>query len=150
MLRRFVTVVLPRALGAEALYSALWVAGLFPALAVRDGLTVLLVSLRGGLSVIELMAAWSLLRRRPGAPLLAAGAVLASAVLLTLETGLRLVPTNLDPTYRWWVVGGYWIYAAAAARWFVRFWLEQQTSEPCHPGTTGTTGTSEPRNPGAG
>jgi multisubunit Na+/H+ antiporter MnhB subunit len=111
MLRRFATIVLPRTLGLEALYSAFWIARLLPSLAVRDSLTVLLVSIRGTVSAVELIAAWALLRRSPGGPLLAGAALGASAVLTVLETGWRLVPTNLDPTWRWGIVGAYAVYA---------------------------------------
>ena len=119
MLRRFASVILPRTLGLEALYSAFWLAGVLPSLAVRDALTVLLVSMRGTVSAVELVAAWGLLRQTPGGPLLAGAALVGSAVLLILETGLRFVPTNLDPTWRWWLVGSYVSYAVVGI-WALR------------------------------
>ena len=42
--------------------------------------------------------------------------LIASALLTPLEIGWRLVPTNTDPTYRWALVAGYWVYAMAAWR----------------------------------
>jgi hypothetical protein len=40
--------------------------------------------------------------------------LLVSAVLLTIETGWRLTPTDLDPTWRWPLVAAYWVYALGA------------------------------------
>ena len=113
MFRRLARFVLPRTLGLEALYSGLWIAGLLPSLPVRDALTVALVCLRAGTSALQLVSAWMLATDRAAGPPLARGALATSALLMTFETGGRLAPTNLDPTYRWWLVGGYGAYALA-------------------------------------
>ncbi len=114
MLRRLVRIALPRALGVEALYSAFWVAGLLPTLSDRDAAAVALICARTGVSAVELVSAWLLFKNRLPGPTLARAALAASSGLVALETGWRLAPTNLDPTYRWWLVAAYWLYAGAA------------------------------------
>ena len=101
----------------EAVNAALWVVHLLPSLAVRDRTTIALVLLRAGVSGLQIASGVFLRTGRLSGPAVARWALAASAVLVPFETGWRLVPTNLDPTYRWWLVGGYWLYAGAAGRW---------------------------------
>lgn len=119
MLRRVVRVVLPRAMALEGLYAGLWLAGLLPGLGRRGALVLVLIGVRAAVGAVEVVAAWLLLRGSMSSRPLAAAALAASAVLVPLETGWRLVPTNLDPTYRRWLVGAYWVYAATAL-WVLR------------------------------
>ena len=65
------------------------------------------------LTVLEFTAVTFLLHHRDAGPTLARRVLLASACLVVAETGLRLAPTNLDPTFKWWVVGAYWAYVLA-------------------------------------
>ena len=114
---RLVRPILAGLLILEAIQSALWIARLLPSLGVRDRTTVVLVGLRAVVSAVELVAGLQLrLNRMTGRPL-ARAALLASTALMTIEIGWRQVPTNLDPTYRWWIVGAYVVYAAAAYWW---------------------------------
>jgi hypothetical protein len=110
---------LARGVGAllvfEAISAVLWIAALLPSLPTRDFITDVFVALRGIVGAVELVAGMLLLRdQRPGATF-GQAALVASAGLGTGEIGLRLVPSNLDPTFRWWVVGAYWIVAIGAA-----------------------------------
>jgi len=89
---------------------------------VEAFLGLILLAGSAGLVVVtalELISATFLVNDREGGPTLARRVLLASAVLLTLEVGLRLAPTNLDPTFTWWVVTAYWMYAIAA-QWLLR------------------------------
>jgi hypothetical protein len=101
----------------EAVQSALWMAPLLPSLGVRDRTTVVLVAVRAVVSALELVAGFQLRVNRLSARPLARAALIVSAALMPLEIGWRQVPTNLDPTYRWWVVSAYLVYAAAASWW---------------------------------
>src|SRR5438552_3312803 len=103
----------------EAVESALWVARLLPSLGVRDRTTVALVCVRAAISSVELVSGVLLRLGRISAPVLARAALLASASLMPFEVGFRLVPTNLDPTYRWWIVAAYAVYAGRAI-WYLR------------------------------
>jgi hypothetical protein len=62
------------------------------------------------LTVLEFTAVTFLLHQRDAGPTLTRRALLASACLVVVEVGLRLAPTNLDPTFKWWVVSAYWAY----------------------------------------
>jgi len=99
----------------EALLAARWIAALLPSLPLRGIVTVLLVTARGVTGSVQLLSAVALRWNRPFAPVLAAFALAASAVLVIFETGLRLTPSNVDPTFRWWFVAGYALYAAVAS-----------------------------------
>lgn len=100
----------------EAVNSGLWIARLLPSLGVRGWTVIALVAARGLVSSVEIVSAVMLRMRRPSGPPLARMALLASAILMPLEIGFRLVPTSMDPTYRWWVAGAYWAYVAVVVR----------------------------------
>jgi predicted membrane channel-forming protein YqfA (hemolysin III family) len=102
----------------EAAQSALWIARLLPSLGVRDRTTVALVCLRAAISGMQMVSGVLLRIGRLSAPAVARSALLASASLMPFEMGWRLVPTNLDPTYRWWITAGYAMYAAGAI-WYL-------------------------------
>jgi hypothetical protein len=104
--------VIPAAfLGLEGLASAVWVAGLIQALPGHSPTAIAVVLARGLVGALQISSGGLLLMRRLPAPVLAQAAFLASALLTTLETGLRLGPSNADPTYRWLWVAVYWAYA---------------------------------------
>ena len=75
------------------------------------------------MGALQIVAAWMLLKDSLGGRRLATATLAASAALVTFETGWRLVPTNLDPTYGWWLVGAYWLYAAVAMVMLRASWL---------------------------
>lgn len=106
--------ILYGALVLEAVNSGLWINRLLPTLAVRDWTTLVLIAARGLVSSIQLVGAVFLRTGRLSGAVMARLGIIASAVLMPLEIGLRLVPSNSDPTYRWWVVAGYWLYALLA------------------------------------
>jgi hypothetical protein len=101
----------------EAVQSALWIQHLLPSLAVRDRTTIALVCLRAVVSSLQIAGGVFLRTRRMTGPAIAQAALIGSALLIVLEVGLRLTPTDRDPTYRWWMVAAYWIYAVAALGW---------------------------------
>ena len=98
----------------EVLLASLWIVQLLPSLAYRGALSCVLIGARAVLTAVEFMAARLLMKGEAAAPILARRVLLASACLMTLEVGFRLTPTNLDPTFKWWIVGSYWLYVLAA------------------------------------
>lgn len=102
----------------EGLASGVWVAGLLSALPGHSAFTIVLILIRGLVGAVQFMSGWLLLTGRLPAVVLAQGALLAGGVMATLETGFRLVPTNGDPTYRWVLVGTYWLYALGMS-WYI-------------------------------
>jgi hypothetical protein len=104
----------------EGALTALRVATLLPTLAAYGPLTLTLIALRGTIGAAQFIAAKLLADRRPAAASFVRWALLGSAALVALEQGWRLSPTNLDPTFRWWAVAAYGIYAVAVAVWLRR------------------------------
>ena len=70
-------------------------------------------ALRVLVGVLQFTAGFLIFRRRAPGGALGQFALLASALLVTLEFGANLAPHNLFPTYIWPVVAGYWVYAFA-------------------------------------
>ena len=103
----------------EVAVNSLWIAQLLSSIVYRRPLTWVLFLARVVLTALELKSATLLLDERNAGPALVRAVLLASAALLTLEVGFRLAPTNLDPTFRWWLVGAYWAYALVI-RWVLR------------------------------
>jgi hypothetical protein len=98
----------------EALTTALWMSSILSGLAARDGATILLILLRGGVAVLQLIGFMLLVRDAATGRRIAIWSLALSAALIAPELGWRLTPTNTDPTYRWPIVVGYWVYATAA------------------------------------
>lgn len=120
MVRTVVKNLIATMLFVEALNAAAWLTGLVHTVGSRSALQIGLMILRGGVTALQMASALQLFDRRASASTLATWALGASAVLITLETGLRLAPSNADLTYRWWFVGAYWVYAVAASTWLLR------------------------------
>jgi hypothetical protein len=102
----------PFVLLAEGIWTALWLAGLLPVMGVHSRAVIGVITARAIVGVGQIMAGRWLLARRPGAARLGQVVVAASAVLLVVELGARMSPSNLDPTFRWPVAGLYWLYAS--------------------------------------
>jgi hypothetical protein len=103
----------------EAIVTEIWIAGLLPSLAAYDAVVLVLVVARAIIAAALFMGGWLLLNQRPAAAPIAGPALLVSAGLMTVEIGFRMAPSNLDPTFRWPVVGLYWVYALVAS-WYLR------------------------------
>ena len=117
--RRFGRKVIAALMLLEVGINALWIAQLLPSIAVRDAMTWALILVRGVVTALEFTVARNLWQGSAAASALARRVLLASAALVLVETGFRLAPTNLDPTFKWWVTGAYWVYVLAAG-WVLR------------------------------
>ena len=101
-------------LTAEGVWTLVWLTQLLSSLGWRDKSSVAVILARGIVGAMQLMTGWGLASRRPPALPLARWVLLVSAVLLTVETGWQLTPTDIDPTFRWPLVLAYWVYAGVA------------------------------------
>lgn len=99
----------------EAALTALWLAGRVTALPTYGVAALAVLGGRLVIAVLQSAAAFSLSQSSPLGARLASRAFLASAILLTLELGARIMPTSVFPSHRWFYVVGYWIYAGTAA-----------------------------------
>jgi hypothetical protein len=84
---------------------------LVESLASRDAASVVAIVARAAVGALAASAGWLLTQRRPPGELLAAATAIATALLVTIGTLWRLIPTNLDPTFRVHVVTFYWLSA---------------------------------------
>jgi hypothetical protein len=106
--------VLAALLLGEACWTALWIARLLPTLAAREWPTLAVLALRSGVGLLQSAAGFGMVQRLAWASRVARLSFLVSAVVLTLELGARVTPTNVFPSHRWPLVAAYWIYAALA------------------------------------
>jgi len=106
-LRRLLAVLLL----AEVVRTAFWIAALLPSLGWRGHWILLLVVARAGVGALQIASSVLLFEERARGVRLAPIALISSALLLTLEIGFRLAPSDVDPSFRWWIVGAYWVYA---------------------------------------
>ena len=127
---------------AEGVTTLFWFVRLLPTLGWRDRSSVALILVRGLVGALQLSSGWGLTSGRPSARPLARFALLASAGLMTLEIGARMVPTDLDPTYRWPLVWAYWVYALGAI-WALRL-------APVSTGSAAPPVTAPPKDPMSG
>jgi hypothetical protein len=112
--------VIPALLLLEGVSTGLWIARLVPMLGAYGTATTLLILVRGVVAATQCMAGWLMFDDRPPATPMAIWSLLASAVLITLELGARLAPSDNDPTFRWYVVGAYWVYALGLVWYLAR------------------------------
>ena len=109
LLARFWRLVLAGALYVEALYTAFWFTTRLQTLFFYDYLTIALTFARAGVAVLQFSAASQLAGRRPAARPLTRAALLAGAMMFTLEIGFGLASTTILPSQRWRFVAGYWV-----------------------------------------
>jgi hypothetical protein len=108
---------MPRSLVAiplivESVLTMAYVASLAPMLGVYGVATLAVVGARFLVGAVLLAGGWMLMAGRPAARALARSGLVASAALWVPEVGLRLSPSNLDPSFRWLAVATYGVYAA--------------------------------------
>lgn len=101
----------------DGLSSGLRIARLVSVLVIYPPIVGVLVAARALVASVLVAGGALLLQRRPAAWTIAQAALVASAALVVLETGLALVPTSLFPVYRWPAVALYGVYAVSAAWW---------------------------------
>ena len=103
--------VIAVAVGVDALFGVAWVArfvGLAPG---YDATVWVMTGVRALVTVLLGLSSVMLLRDAPPARFFTRVAVTLSAVLLSLEIGARLAPSNLPPGTRGPVLIAYWMYA---------------------------------------
>lgn len=103
------------ALMVDGLATALWFTTLLGSLGTREPLSVAAILARLGVGAVCVIAGWLVTQRRPPGDGLAPVAAAATALVVTAGTVWRLIPTNLDPSFRLPVAGLYWGAAVVIA-----------------------------------
>lgn len=95
----------------EGTLTVAWLTSLLSTIGIYDATTQLVIGARGVVGTLQLTSAWLLMAGRLPARVFATWAFALSAILIVLELGARLSPSNLDPAFRWPVVAIYGVYA---------------------------------------
>ncbi len=86
---------------ADGAWTGLWFSGLADSLGGRDVVSVTAMVARLLVAALSMVAGWLISQRRiAGAPL-GTVAVLLIAVFSLIDAGTGLLPSNLDPSFRW-------------------------------------------------
>jgi hypothetical protein len=120
----------------EAAGNAVWLFGRLPALGVHGAPVLAILAARGVVTLGQCAVAVLWLRRAAGGWVFVVGALLASAVLLTVELGFGQAPTSVFPAWRWPIVGAYWGYVLGLGAV-----LKFETGQTGQTGQSGPTGT---------
>lgn len=98
----------------ESAFNALHVAGLLAVIGGYDPVAKLLIVTRGLVGALQFAGGWTLMARRPAGSVLARAALVAAAIVTTLDVGFDLAPMDVYPWWRWQVTAAYWAYAIVA------------------------------------
>jgi hypothetical protein len=85
---------------ADGLWTAIWFTGLIDSLGGRDMTSVAAMIGRTVVAAMSMVAGWPLSNQRPPFHL-AMLAALSIAAFSIIDAGTGLLPSNLDPTFRW-------------------------------------------------
>jgi hypothetical protein len=96
------------ALMVDGLATALWFTTVLSSLGTREPLSVAVIVARVAVGMVSVIAGWLVTQRRPPGDVLAPIAAAVTALLVTAGTVWRLIPTNVDPTWRLPMAGLYW------------------------------------------
>jgi hypothetical protein len=92
--------------------TALWFSALAGSLTGRDTLSVVAMVARVLVAALSATAGWLVTQRRPASAPLGTAALALIAGFQVLNAVSGVLPTNLDPAFRWPLA---WAYAGAAA-----------------------------------
>ena len=96
---------------ADGIWTGLWFAGLLDSLGGRDATSVFAIAGRMMAATLSVAAGWLISQRRPAGAPLGIAALLLIALFSLIGAGTRVLPSNLDPSFRWPVA---WLQAAGA------------------------------------
>ena len=86
---------------ADGIWTGLWFAGLVDSLAGRDPLSVVSIGGRLMAATLSVAAGWFISQQRPAGGPLGIAAALLIALFSLLGAGTGVLPSNLDPSFRW-------------------------------------------------
>jgi hypothetical protein len=96
---------------ADGAWTGLWFSGLADSLVGRDAASVIAIIGRLIVAALSVTAGWLISQRRPAGMPLGSAALALIGVFSLIDAGSGVLPSNLDPSFRWPVA---WVQAAAA------------------------------------
>lgn len=97
MVRRIIGVWLM----VDGALTGLWFTGLADSMGGRDALSVFMIVVRVLVAALSVSAGWLISQRRPAGAPLGIVALLLITLLTIVSAGTGVLPTNLDPSFRW-------------------------------------------------
>ena len=85
---------------ADGLWTAIWFTGFVDSLSGRDMISVTAMIGRSIVGAMSIVAGWSISQRPAAAPVGMIAALLVAGFSV-VEAATRVLPTNLDPSFRW-------------------------------------------------
>ncbi|MEO6223238.1 MAG: hypothetical protein ABIP90_08295 [Vicinamibacterales bacterium] len=86
---------------ADGIWTGLWFAGLADSMGARDALSVTATVARFVVAALSVSAGWLMSQRRPAGVPLGIAALLLIALFSVIDAGTSVLPSNLDPSFRW-------------------------------------------------
>ena len=96
---------------ADGIWTGLWFAGLVDSLGGRDTTSVLAIVVRLIVAALSVVSGLFISQRTSAGEPLGIAAFLLIAAFGVIDAGTRVLPSNLDPSFRWPVA---WLQAAGA------------------------------------
>ena len=96
---------------ADGAWTGLWFSGLADSLGGRDAASVMAIVGRLMVAALSVTAGWLISQRRPAGTPLGSAALLSIAIFSLIDAGTGVLPSNLDPSFRWPAA---WVQAAGA------------------------------------
>lgn len=81
--------------------TGLWFAGLADSMGGRDAVSVFATVARVLVAAMSVSAGWLISQRRPAGAPLGIAALLLITLLTLVSAGTGVLPSNLDPSFRW-------------------------------------------------
>ena len=96
---------------ADGVWTGLWFSGLADSLGGRDTASVTAIVMRLIVAALSVTAGWLISQRQPAGTPLGIAALASVALFSVIDAGTGVLPSNLDPSFRWPAA---WVQAAGA------------------------------------
>ena len=86
---------------ADGIWTGLWFSTLADSLGGRDMTSVLAIVARLIVAALSVTSGWLISQRRPAGTPLGSAALVSIALFGVIDAGTGVLPSNLDPSFRW-------------------------------------------------
>jgi len=96
---------------ADGIWAGLWFAGLAVSMGGRDAVSVIAIVARLMVAALSVVSGLFISQRTPAGEPLGIGALVLMAAFAIIDAGTGVLPSNLDPSFRWPAA---WVQVAGA------------------------------------
>ena len=86
---------------ADGVWTGLWFSALADSFGGRDTTSMIAIVARLALGALSVAGGWLVSQRRPAGVPIATTALMLLALLSLIDAGTAVLPSNLDPSFRW-------------------------------------------------